>query len=100
MALLNEHRVRKASEEGLLKARKVRVDTTAVEANIHYPTDASLIYVGVRTITRLVKQAQALGIAAGHYFQDRTRSLKKRLLSITKVLRRRTGEAVKGGGPH
>lgn len=67
MALLNEHLVRKASEEGLLKARKIRVDTTAVEANIHHPTDASLIYDGVRTITRLVKQVKALGAANGLY---------------------------------
>ena len=94
MALLNEHLVRKASEEGLLKARKIRVDTTAVEANIHYPTDAGLVYDGVRTVSRLVKQVQALGAAAGEQFRDRTRSVRKRLLSITKVLRRRTGEAV------
>ena len=94
MALLNEHLVRKAREQGLLKARKIRVDTTCVEANIHHPTDASLIYDGVRTITRLVKQVKVLGSATGLYFRDRTRSLKKRLLSITKVLRRRTGEVV------
>jgi IS5 family transposase len=93
MALLNEHLVRKATEEGLLKARKIRVDTTAIEANIHHPTDAGLIYDGVRTVSRLVKQAQALGASAGQRFRDRTRSVRKRLLSITKVLRRRTGEA-------
>ena len=85
--------VRKASEERLVKARKVRVDTTAVEANIHYPTDANLIQDGVRTVTRLVKQVHKLGISTGHHFRDRTRSLKKRILSITKVLRRKTGEA-------
>jgi IS5 family transposase len=94
MALLNEHLVRKATEEGLLKARKIRVDTTAIEANIHHPTDASLIYDGVRTVSRLVEQVQALGASAGQRFRDRTRSVRKRLLSITKVLRRRTGEAV------
>lgn len=94
MALLNEHLVRKAREQGLLKVRKIRVDTTCVEANIHHPTDASLIYDGVRVITRLVKRVKPLGDAAGLCFRDRTRSLKKRLLNITKVLRRRTGEAV------
>lgn len=93
MAALNDYLVRKASEERLVKARKVRVDTTAVEANIHYPTDANLIQDGVRTVTRLVKQVHKLGISTGHHFRDRTRSLKKRILSITKVLRRRTGEA-------
>ncbi len=44
MALLNEHLVRKATEEGLLKARKIRVDTTAVEANIHHLTEAGLTW--------------------------------------------------------
>jgi len=38
---LNEHLIRKASEEKLLKSRnKVRVDTTVVEADIHHPTDS------------------------------------------------------------
>jgi len=94
MALLNEHLVRKATEEGFLKARKIRVDTTAIEANIHHPTDAGLIYDGVRTVSRLVKRVRVLGAAAGVRFRDRSRSVRKRLLSITKVLRRRTGEAL------
>lgn len=94
MALLNEHLVRKARETGLLKARKVRVDTTAIEANIHHPTDAGLIQDGVRAITRLVKKARSFLPASQVPFRNRMRSLKKRLLRITKVLRRRTGEAV------
>lgn len=95
MALLNEHLVRKATEEGLLKARKIRVDTTVIGANIHHPTDASLVYDGIRVITRLVKRVQALGAGTCQRFQDRTRSVRKKLLAITKVLRRRTGEAVR-----
>lgn len=93
MALLNEHLVRKASEEGLVKARKIRTDTTAVEADIHHPTDASLIYDGVRTLTSLVKKVKALGTDVD--FRDRSRSMKKRLLRITKVLRRYSGEAIR-----
>lgn len=85
MALLNEHLVRKATEEGVLKARKIRVDTTVIGANIHHPTDAGLICDGIRTVTRLVKQAQALGAGAYQRFQDRTRSVRKRLLAITKA---------------
>lgn len=52
-----------------------------------------MIYDRVRIVTRLVKQVQALGQVTGQYFQDRTRSIRNRLLSITKVLRRCTGEA-------
>jgi IS5 family transposase len=95
MAELNEHLVRKAREEKLLKSRnKVRVDTTVVEANIHYPTDAGLIADTVRVVTRLAKKVQAAAGDAGTVIRDRTRSIKKRVFQITKVLKRRTGDAV------
>ena len=94
MAELNRHLVQKAQEQGLLKARKLRSDTTVTEANLHYPTDASLIGDGVRAITRVVKQVKALGVAMTRHVRDRTRSVKKRLLQIGKTLRRRSGEAV------
>ncbi len=32
--------------------RRMRVDTTVVETNIHYPTDSSLLGDGVRVLTR------------------------------------------------
>jgi IS5 family transposase len=56
---LNEHLVRKARIEALIKSRnKVRVDTTVVEANIHHPTDSGLIADTVRIATRLAKKAR------------------------------------------
>lgn len=95
MAELNAHLVRKAREEKLLKSRnKVRVDTTVVEANIHYPTDSGLIADTVRVVTRLAKRAQAAVGDARTAIRDRTRSIKKRVLAIAKVLKRRTGESI------
>lgn len=94
MALLNAHLVRKAQEQELLKSRKVRIDTTVIEANMHHPTDAHLIADTVRVVTRLAKQFQAAAGEAGTALRNRTRSIKKRILHITKVLKRRTGEAV------
>jgi IS5 family transposase len=70
------------------------VDTTVVEANVHHPTDSGLIADTVRVVTRLVKQAQAAVGEAGTAVRDRTRSIKKRVLAIAKVLKRRTQEAV------
>ena len=32
-----------ARERGVVQGRKMRVDTTVVETNIHYPTDRSLL---------------------------------------------------------
>ncbi len=56
---MNEHLVRKARIEALIKSRnKVRVDTTVVEANIHHPTDSGLIADTVRIATRLAKKAR------------------------------------------
>jgi len=40
---------------GVEDGQKLRVDSTVVETNIHYPTDATLLWGSVRTITRLVE---------------------------------------------
>ncbi len=90
---VNKLLIQKAREEKVLRGRKLRVDTTVVEADIHHPTDAGLLSDGVRVITRAVRHLQAAGVAAGAAFRNRTRSVKRRILAISKVLRRRTGEA-------
>jgi len=95
MAELNQHLVRKAAEEKLIKSRnKVRVDTTVVKANIHHPTDSGLIADTVRVVTRLAKKVQVVAGDTGTVIRDRTRSIKKRVLEIAKVLKRRTGKAL------
>ncbi|MGB9894151.1 MAG: transposase, partial [Candidatus Saccharicenans sp.] len=40
---LNKALVERAQEKKVIRGRKLRVDTTVVEANIHHPTDASLL---------------------------------------------------------
>jgi IS5 family transposase len=39
---LHQRIVQLAQEQGVTRGRKLRVDTTVVETNIHYPTDSSL----------------------------------------------------------
>lgn len=90
---LNRLVVEKAREEKLIRGRKLRVDSTVVEADIHYPTDAGLLADGVRVITRTVRKLRDAGAALRTEFRNRTRSIKKRIVEISKVLRRRTGEA-------
>jgi len=41
-----------AQEKGVVRGRKMRVDTTVVQTNIHYPTDSSLLGDGARALTR------------------------------------------------
>ena len=45
-----------AQSHGLTEGRRMRVDTTVVETNIHHPTDSSLRGDGVRVLIRTMKK--------------------------------------------
>src|SRR6266498_2328282 len=45
--------------QGLIRGRRLRVDTTVVETNIHYPTDSTLLADGVRVLTRTLRRLGA-----------------------------------------
>lgn len=64
--------------------KKMRVDTTVVETNIHYPTDSSLLGDGVRVLTRTMKKIQGMVGNAGVKLRDRTRSVKYKLIEIAR----------------
>jgi IS5 family transposase len=89
VAALHQRVVAIAQREQVIAGRKLRVDTTVVETNIHYPTDSSLLGDGVRVLTRLMKKVTALAGAAGTTLRDRTRSVKYRLLEIGRASRTR-----------
>jgi len=80
--------VKELVERKLLRARKLRVDTTVVEANIHYPTDVDLLADGVRVITRTIRQLGHVGVEAVGKFRDVTRSVGHRLVRLAKGLKR------------
>ena len=71
----------------VLKGKKLRMDTTVVESNIHYPTDAGLLSDSVRKITTIVKEIKEQGHAARIQFRDRTRTVTKTILKLCKNLR-------------
>ncbi len=79
--------VKELAKKKVLRGRKVRVDTTVVEADIHYPTDADLLADGVRVVTRTVRKLQQAGIATSVRFRNVTRSVRKRLLRLAKGLK-------------
>ena len=65
MQALNDRVVQLARSLKVTRGRKLRVDTTAVETNIHFPTDSGLLGDGVRVVSRLLRRAKAvLGEAA------------------------------------
>ena len=55
---INRCLVRFAKDEGIEKGREVRIDCTVVESNIHAPSDSTLLWDSVRTLTRLLKKAK------------------------------------------
>ncbi|MGH8700016.1 MAG: ISNCY family transposase [Burkholderiales bacterium] len=83
---INEIVVRWAVAQGLEDGKKLRGDTTVVETNIHFPTDSSLLWDGVRVITRLVGRLQALrpGLTTTP-FANRTRSARRRMQEIQRL---------------
>jgi transposase, IS5 family len=89
VAALHQRVVAIAHRERVITGRKLRVDTTVVETNIHYPTDSSLLGDGVRVLTRLMKKVTALAGETGTRLRDRTRSVKYRLLEIGRTSRTR-----------
>jgi IS5 family transposase len=76
-----------AREAGLAPGRRMRVDTTVVETNIHHPTDSTLLGDGVRVLTRTMKKISKIAGAVGAKLRDRSRSVKLRLLEIARTTR-------------
>jgi len=68
-----------AEKAGVEKGRKVRVDTTAVESNIHHPFESDQLWDVVRVLTRSMQQAKELTAdELTITFADRTRRAKRR----------------------
>ena len=78
-----------AREKEIVSGRRMRVDTTVVETDIHYPTDASLLGDGVRVLTRAMKRITKLAGTAGAKLHDRARSTRRCLIQIGRASRSR-----------
>jgi IS5 family transposase len=71
-----------AREEKIERGRTIRIDSTAVETNIHHPTDSTLVSDGIRIITRWLGEGKELKPAPLYSFRDHRRVVKKRVMSI------------------
>jgi len=71
-----------ARERGVVQGRKMRVDTTVVETNIHYPTDSSLLGDGARVLTRTMKKVEKATGGLKKRIRDRMRSVNKKVMAI------------------
>jgi len=57
----------------VVSGRKLRVDTTVAETDIHYPTDSGLLGDAVRVLTRTMKRIERQAGDVGTRLRDRTR---------------------------
>ncbi len=101
---INDRVVQLARSLKVTRGRKLRVDTTAVEADVHFPTDSGLIGDGVRLVSRLLRRAKAvLGEAAaglGEAFRSRVRTVRKLSQQLHRIARRKNEQgraALKAG---
>ena len=82
-----------ATREKRFRPRAVRIDSTVVEADVRYPTDAGLASHGVRALAREGRKLAAVLSESKRRVRDRSRAMGRRLRGITRTIRARSGEA-------
>ena len=90
---VHERIVEIARDRGIVEGRRMRVDTTVVETNVHYPTDSSLLGDGVRVLIRTMKSVTKIVGDSGTKLRDRSRSVKLRVLDIARAARSRAKQS-------
>lgn len=95
LVAINEIVVKSAVALGLENGKKLRVDSTVVETDIHYPTDSGLLWDAVRVITRLVEDLNDLLPAGVKGFTKRTRSARRRMQEIHRMSSRQRQQTKK-----
>jgi IS5 family transposase len=85
LTAVNQAVVAAAVKLDLEDGKKLRVDTTVVETNIHFPTDATLLWDSVRTVSRLVDQLQQQLPWKPVVFPNRKRSARRRMQQIQRM---------------
>src|SRR6516164_2716772 len=85
MQAINQAVVQAAVQLGLEDGKQLRVDTTVVETNIHYPTDATWLWDTVRTVTRLVQDLHEMLPRGVQGFTNRTRGARRRMQELERM---------------
>lgn len=78
-----------ASKENIEKGRQVRTDCTCVESNIHEPSDSSLLYDGVRVLTREINRIHEDLAVSVPGFSNHNRRAKRRMMAIMNAKNKR-----------
>lgn len=89
---INDCVVQAAVALELEQGDKLRVDTTVVETDIHYPTDNTLLADTVRVVSRLAKRLVRHLPKGSVRFRNRTRSARRRSTEIERLTPRQRPE--------
>jgi IS5 family transposase len=76
-ARINDQLVTYAKKKKVERGDSIRVDTTVVESNIHYPIDARLLWDSIRVLTRIMERCLQIMPEINFAFAKRTRRSKK-----------------------
>jgi IS5 family transposase len=83
---LNATLLRTAVERKLLRSRRLRVDTTATEADVRYPTDSGLCAHAVSRLARAVTRVKSAGLATRTRFRNRRQKAGKIIRKVSHAL--------------
>ena len=89
VADLHRRVVEIAVENKVVAGRRMRVDTTVVETNIHYPTDSSLLGDGARVLTRVMKKVEHAAVGFVSKVRNRMRTVRKKVVAIAIAARQK-----------
>ncbi len=79
---INQTVISYAKDEQLENGRKVRIDCTVVDSDIHDPTDSSLLWDAVRVITRILANAKETLDSIPILYRDHTKRAKRRSMGV------------------
>ena len=85
--------IQKARREKRFRPRAARIDSTVIEADVRWPTDAGLAADGVRALAREGRKLAVKVSEKRTAVRDRSRSIGRKLRTLTRTIRKRTGEA-------
>lgn len=83
---INDAVLRAALALGVEDGQRLRIDTTVVESNVHFPTDATLLWDGLRVVTRATARLRGL-IPSSPTLPDHTRRARRRMQEIQRMTR-------------
>jgi len=79
-----------ARDGGHIRGESLRVDTTAYETNVHYPTDSSLLWDGYRVVARLIERVRAVDGDVVGSRRLQVRKVKRAVQQIARLAPQRT----------